>query len=491
VADVCRRLEGLPLAIELAAARIRLLEPDVLLAKLANRLDALGSGPVDLPERQRTLRATVDWSVGLLDQVERHMLFVLAAFVDGWTIEAAAHVRGITEDRTLDLIDALARHSLVHVGATDDGPRFRMLETVRAFAAEQLAADPDLAEVERQHAGYFQGLVERADRPLRGLGQTEWAERLQQEKGNLRAAIRWFLAHDVAPLPHLFRVLWLFWWLRDNLVEGWAWIEELMPRVATLNDHAQAEFAWAAAVTALEVGEDAAALAAIGRMKRLVARIGDPYLGGVSQLATAWVLPSVGDFDGALRAASVCLQHFRNQEEPFMTALAVVTLGFLETAVGRHDEALRHLTEVRALGEQFDNDWLNAGSRVQLGTLAVMQGRLDEARSLLDEGLTLSVAAESTHGVTFCLVALARLALAEGSPERAAVALGAAEGLRRRAGLRVWPTVRQGEAELLGQVEQALGPDRFRETFAAGAGLSRRDAVATVRSSGGFDAHTS
>ena len=128
VVEICRRLDGLPLAIELAAARTRLLEPGALLARLGSRLDALGTGPVDLPERQRTLRATVEWSVGLLDDAEQHMLATLSVFVEGWTVDAAMHVSDLTEDRTLDLLDALAGHSLVNVDATDAGPRFRMLD---------------------------------------------------------------------------------------------------------------------------------------------------------------------------------------------------------------------------------------------------------------------------------------------------------------------------------------------------------------------------
>src|SRR5262249_54236759 len=205
VAEICRRLEGVPLAIELAAARTRLLDPDALLARLETSLDATGTGPADLPERQRTLRATIDWSVGLLEQSERAMLSTLAVFVDGWTIEAATRVAELSEDTTLDLIESLARQSLVRVDATAHEPRFHMLETVREFIAEESGTIPALfADVQRRHANFFRDLAERADRPLRGVGQREWLERLQGEKANLGAAIRWFLAHDIKPLPHLF-----------------------------------------------------------------------------------------------------------------------------------------------------------------------------------------------------------------------------------------------------------------------------------------------
>ena len=158
VAEICRRLEGLPLAIELAAARTRLLEPAALLDRLAASLDALGAGAVDLPERQRTLRATVGWSVGLLDDAERSLLEVAAVFTDGWTIQAAAQVADLEESRALELSEALARHSLVYLDSTQLGPRTRMLETVHEFVAERLAARPDAAGIGRRHAGFYRAL---------------------------------------------------------------------------------------------------------------------------------------------------------------------------------------------------------------------------------------------------------------------------------------------------------------------------------------------
>ena len=229
VAEICRRLEGLPLAIELAAARTRLLDPAALLARLAASLDALGTGAVDLPERQRTLRATVEWSVGLLTDAERSLLEVAAVFTDGWTVQAAARVAGLEEDRVLELSEALARHSLVYAGSTELGSRTRMLETIRVFVAERLAARPDAAEVGRRHAGFYRELAEQADRPLRGPDRSEWLERLRAEAGNLAAAVRWYLAHDPGPLPHLFRVLWLFWTVQDLEREAWSWVEQLLP----------------------------------------------------------------------------------------------------------------------------------------------------------------------------------------------------------------------------------------------------------------------
>jgi predicted ATPase len=480
VVELCRRLEGLPLAIELAAARTRLLDPDAILGRLARSLDALGTGAVDLPERQRTLRATVDWSVGLLEQAERSLLEAAAVFVDGWTLQAAAQVAGLDQDRALALSEALARHSLISLDRTGLGPRLRMLETVRAFVAERLAARPDAAQVGRRHAEYYRALAEQADRPLRGAGQNEWLERLEAEAGNLAAAVGWYLAHDPAPLPHLFRVLWLFWELRDHLGEARGWVDQLLPTGDALDPQARAELAWTALVTEDEMGDDQAGLAARQRLGPLLAGIDDPLLRAVSELAMAWTAPVDDDLDGALRQALASVVQLRGQDAPFWTALALGTAGLVETSVGRHHDAQRHLREARDLGERFDHPWLAAWSRVLLGTLAVVRGRLEEARALLEEGLELSLAAHSTRSVTLCLTAFAQLAFVEGDRERAALLAGAAEGLRGRVGLRALMLLRQGEAELVAQVGQALGADRFEEVFAAGARLTQQQAVDVV-----------
>ena len=170
VAEICRRLDGLPLAIELAAARTRLLEPNALLGRLVTVLDALGTGPVDLPERQRSLRAAVEWSIGLLDETEQDLLATLSVFADGWTLAAATSVSEHTDDRTLDLLDAQARRSLVSVDATGNEPRFRMLVSVRELAAERLAATTMRAGVEERHARYSASLVDSGDWPTEHCG---------------------------------------------------------------------------------------------------------------------------------------------------------------------------------------------------------------------------------------------------------------------------------------------------------------------------------
>ena len=217
------------------------------------------------------------------------MLATLSVFIEGWTLAAAVHVSGLTEDRTLDLIDALARHSLVKVEATDAEPRFRMLQAIQELAAERLAASAERADVERRHAEHFGALVEKTDWPVER--QAEWAERLRAEEANLATAIRWFFAHDIARLPYIFRILWLFWQMRDGMPEGRAWSQELQRRADELNDRAKTELLLISAVTAAEVGDDEGALAALEGIERLEDRIDDPYLESAAQLAISWAVP--------------------------------------------------------------------------------------------------------------------------------------------------------------------------------------------------------
>ena len=424
----------------------------------------------------------MQWSVDLLDDDERSLLETMAVFVDGWTIDAAGQVAGLAEDQVLDLSEALERSSLIQLDSTESGLRMRMLNIIRGFAAERLTARPDATEIRRRHADYYRALAERADRLLRGLDQDHAAGELETEAANLATAVDWYLAHDRKPLPHLFRILWLFWGLRDHLGEAHSWIGQLLPTADSLTPNAQAELSWTAAVTDLEVvGDDQAMLAASQRLGSLLARIHDPYLHAVSQLAMAGISAVAGNIGDALEGEHNALAELRGQDEPYWTTVGILSCGLMETAMGRHEDALNHLQEARALAGRFDHAGLSAWSQVQLGILALVRGQPEEAQALLDEGLELSLATHSTRNVTLCLTAFAQLALVQGQGERAALLAGAAEGLRQRVGLRAWPLQQQGEAQAVGQIRQALGADRFDHNFAAGTRLNRRQAIAAAR----------
>ena len=415
VMEICRRLDGLPLAIELAAARTRVLAPVALLARLEHVLDSLGTGPVDLPERQRTLRATVEWSFGLLDDPERELVEALSVFADGWTIDAATRVVARTEDETLDLLDALAGHSLVSVVADDAWtalPHARDGAGARRRAARRrrrrCRRRPATRRVLRR-AGDATSAGRRNDR---SSGPIDWASRRRtcasRSAGSSPTTSR--------RCPHMFRVLWLFWQMRDRMTEGRAWIDELRPRADSLDEHARAEVLFTWAVTAVEVGDDAAALAAIDAIERFDGPVDDPHLQSALQLAVAWTLPIRDDFDGALEAASDALDGFRRRDEPFV-AFAELTVGMLEMTLGRADSARPHLERVDELGSRYGNNWLEASARTQLASLAVSAGELEAARALLDRSVDAIDATHlSTLTLTFALVTAAQLALGRRRP---------------------------------------------------------------------------
>ena len=182
---------------------------------------------------------------------------------------------------------------------------------------------------------------------------------------------------------------------------------------------------------------------------------------------------------------------FRDQDEPYWTAVAVLNVGSVQAAIGRHDDAVHQWNQARDLADRFGYHWLAASSRVQLGTLAALRGRLDQAQTLLDEALDLSLATRSTSLVTLCLAAHARLALGQGDLEQTALLEGAADGLRRRVGLRAWPMLRPTEGELMTRLRQALGADRLDQVFSAGSRLNQQQAVAAVQNRRGTRAQTS
>jgi hypothetical protein len=263
--------------------------------------------------------------------------------------------------------------------------------------------------------------------------------------------------------------------------EGRAWIQELLLRADVLDDRAHAELLLISAVTAVEVGDDDGAIAAVEAIEQLDGRVDDPYVESAAQLANSWILPIVDDLDGALRAAVTALSGFREQDDPF-TAWAALTVGLLEMALGLHDAAREHLGEAIELGGGLGNQWLESGARTQLASLAVRSGRLEEARVHLAASVDRRKGnALSAQTVSFSLVAYAQLALADRDGGRAAMALGAADGLRQRAGLRAWPSMRRGETELGSRVAQEIDPDVFEDAFTAGSMLDQLDAVALVR----------
>src|SRR4029077_3172691 len=234
VAEICRRLDGLPLAIELAAARVRLLPPQALLARLNDKMGLLTGGARDLPERQQTLRNTLDWSFGLLSAPEQALFARLGVFAGPFDLPAAEAVgaAGPTDPgragHVMDTLGSLVDSSLVQPQTRDGEPRFELLQTIREYALERLRDGADWREAHARHAAYFRALAEPAPAELQGPGQLAWLDRLETEHRNLGAAMSWLVEQDqLEPAIQLSWATWRFWWLRGHAEELASYVDIL------------------------------------------------------------------------------------------------------------------------------------------------------------------------------------------------------------------------------------------------------------------------
>ena len=381
VIELCQRLDGLPLAIELAAARVRLLSPEAMLARLSNRLGLLTGGAWDLPDRQRTLRATLDWSYNLLNVAERSLFARLAVFVGGWTLEAAHAVGDVgNEAEVLQHMSALVDKSLAQQQANiQHEPRFTMLETVREYAAERLEESGELKRLRRRHASYFLKLAEEEERASQGPLQRAWLDRLETEHDNLRAALAWSLSPqgDTEMGLQLTGALSHFWYIREHHTEARMWLQK-----------------------ALERGSDATA----ARAKVLV---------GAGRLA--W-------FQGELARANTLLEEslalYQELGDEAGAAFALLVLGRTAVSQGnrRRGEAL--VEDSLALFRQQGNRWGIARSLIVLGDGALFEGDVDRAAAKFQKSLEISQDLEDAEGIALSLLYLGRAAYILGDHAR-------------------------------------------------------------------------
>ena len=260
VGEICRRLDGLPLAIELAAARMKLLSPQAVASRLENSLQLLTGGARDLPSRHQTLRGTIDWSYELLDTAARTLLARAAVFVDGFGLDAAERVCAADEleiGAIVDALSSLAGESLVrqHDGA-DGEVRFGMLETIREYALFRLIERREVDDFRRRHTEYYVELAELAEPELVGRDQAAWAKRLDEEAGNTRAALAWSLdGGDLESGLRIFGALYRFWSIRGQLSEARRWLDQALPRASAVSPPVLAKALFAAGYTALGQGD--------------------------------------------------------------------------------------------------------------------------------------------------------------------------------------------------------------------------------------------
>jgi predicted ATPase/class 3 adenylate cyclase len=460
VAEICGRLDGLPLAIELAAARIKLLSPEQILGRLGRRLPFLVGGRRDLPQRQQTLRGAIDWSYELLEEAERELFARLAVFAGGWTLDAAEQVcdpAGKLGIDTLDGLASLADKSLVHRADDEDAAaRFGMLQVIREFATEKLDESRAGKEVRSRHATHFLALAEEAESRLLSAEHERWLRRLVAEEDNLRAALRWALERDEAEIGlRTAAALWRFWHISGHLREGRRWLESLLSSPGA----AGAGAARGKALNALGglaywQGDLAEAAAAYNEAVSIYREIGDELMLGLSLRSVAWTAYGGADVEAATEPLREALEHFERAgdraEAAASRALLLVGAGF---ATGDYEPGIRAITEAiaihREVGRMYDATDLVA----QLSFAHRFAGNPEAAVGPGQDALRGFYGMRYLGRIPSALKGLAQLQLMLGRPGRAVRLAAAAARLTD---------------ELGGDVPDALimGPDMVDETRA-------------------------
>jgi predicted ATPase/RsiW-degrading membrane proteinase PrsW (M82 family) len=520
VAEICIRLDGLPLAIELAAGRMNVLSPYAILERLGNRLQVLTGGGRDLPSRHQALRSTIDWSYDLLAAGDQALFARLGVFVDGATAEAIEAVCRPAADDSHTVLDGLASlvdKSLVRrMDGVADEARFAMLETIREYAVERLRERGELSELRRRHARQYMAFAEEAEHQLVRADQALWGARLDQEMGNLRSALAWCRESDELEVGlRAVAALYRFWSMRGS-TEGPRWLSEALDLDLEVPPDVQAKALFADGYAALDPGQYARArqrfeeslaiyrelddargaamcLAQLGwvlatqqeyeraaalseESVELARRVGDPQIESVAVSGQASGVRQARDYDRArdLHERSLALR--RQLGDHRNIANALLNLGRIEILRGEHERAHALLEEGVAIAREVGDAWSISVGIARLGQLALRKGRDREAVRRLRQALDLTLQQGGTRLAAECLDGLAEATSAR-EPARAARLWGAAERVRRQIGVSL------SSAELAlheapeAEARSVLGEDEFRKEWEAGLSLRLEDAV--------------
>ena len=428
VASICARLDGLPLAIELAAARTRLFTPTALLARLDRRLPVLTDGPMDAPIRQRTLRSTIAWSFDLLSERDQRFFAALGVFAGGFTLAAAEAVAVDPADPNggpdvLSSLNHLVEQNVLTVAPDAEGePRFKMLETIREFAREQVP-EPDQVGLRDRHLAYFVALAERSEPQLRGPDQAAWIRRLAAEQADIRAALAWAQEahHDESMLRLAAALRRRFWYAAGGLGEGLQWLEASLAVAAdapaALRVKAQQRAAW----IVWEMGDGdrsqnlfEASLAAADdddHLSRFEALI------GLSLRALGVGGP---ELDAVAERMAEAIEHARHDGTPGALVEPLMVEGHLAVARGDLAQARARFEEALDMAREAGDVWGAGSALIQSGALALAAGEYLRAESLLAESVRLSIESGDRGGIfAHATAALAQALTAQGKLEAA------------------------------------------------------------------------
>ncbi|HET6770221.1 MAG TPA: tetratricopeptide repeat protein [Actinomycetota bacterium] len=489
VAEICIRLDGLPLAIELAAARIKILSPQAILQRLHQRLELLTRGARDLPARQRSLRGAIEWSYDLLEETERRMFERVSVFVGGCGLDAFEAVcsPGRFELDGLDALGSLMDKSLLRRAEGESGdPRFVMLETIREYGLEQLSASGEAEEVRDAHAAYFFDLAERAEPELTGREQRRWLDLVSADHDNFRAALNWATERaDVEPALSAAGALWRFWQQRGHLAEGRTRTEELLrhpsaqPRTAGRfkalsgagslaywqNDYDATRRHYPEALEIARELNDRPAIA-LGTSNMAFARLLEDDWEGAQELfrESAAVSEEVGDRLGQAQTETLIGWTLSRQ-------------GDLEGGLERYE---RGITLLRQVGDRF----ALADSLGAIALLYTRAGRHEAARSVSLEALELFEEAGNKSGVSYVFEALGELEGRLGRFDRAIRLAGAGDAIREVIGGGAPPELQQVE-DPRRMARERMSDEEIDGAWAEGRAMSIEEALAYAREEGG------
>jgi predicted ATPase/DNA-binding SARP family transcriptional activator len=467
IEEICARLDGLPLALELAAARTKVLPPELMLKRLDQRLDLLSRGPRDLPERHRALRDTIAWSYDLLDPEEQAVLRRLSVFVGGCTLQAAETVC----DASLDSVAALVDDSLLE----RTGERLRMLETIREYATERLELEGDEDTFRRRHAEHFLELVESDALP----NQASWLAKLDDERDNLRAALAWCLeAAEPGFALRLTAALWEYWWVRGHLAEGSRSLREALVQGADQPPELRAASLHAAASLATRQGDYDRAAELSEQSLALWEELGDAAGTAQSLLSLGTVAAEQGDHERAIELSERAAELYRESEDRRGHALAVSNLGGIALEQGDYVRAAALSEQAFGLFEALDDSEGMAFALVNQGFAALSEHEHKRALGLLREALRRLAELEFRDVIGYCFEGLAAVLAFTGEAEPAARLLGAAEALRESVGVGLAPAERETHEATSTAVREALGDEQFNAAWGAGRELSLEEAIA-------------
>ena len=491
IASICWRLAGLPLALELAAAKTRFLDPAALLARLDRALSA--SWARDVPDRQKTMRATLDWSHDLLSERERALFRCLSVFAGGFTLEAAESVANpgeVDPVEVLGLLGGLVEQSLVVAEPSAAEARYAMLEPVRQYALEMLEEDNEAEETRRRHAEYFLSLAERAATELGGPRQVEWIERLEKENPNLRAAMSWALsAGETWIAARLGWALWLFWWIRGYQPEGRRWMETLLE-----SDPPVAQKAIASAVAgtmAYTQGDLAACERHLEQGIEWARQVDD-------KPRTAHMVQGLGllalderDFAKATsrfeEALELYLEAGGNDQ---MVSMVSTQLGTVLLVQGERDRSAEMMEKALAVSRRLGDRTSAVIAVYNLAQVALSRGDYVKAGDLLEEGIVLSDELGDKANLAYFLEGLAAVSGMSGGAERSARLFGAAEGMLEAAGAPVYNYYIADRAlyeKARAEATSSLGERAFEERRAEGRSMTFEESVAYALAEGAHE----